>query len=442
MGAGTLEAKLTARLLAVVAPALLAVGAASVALTWWALDAADTEAARERAETALAAMHTELIEPDPFPKAAGEVLGAMNEVGGSVIVVEPTTRRAYESKRPVPSALASTPAGSCATGVDGAGERWRACATRDSLVEIVAAIDVTPHVRVVRTVGEGVALGIFLALLAAAVAARTSLRGALASVRALVDWSERVGDVDRAPPAPLADTRELARLATAFDAVVRRLVDAIARARATSENIAHELRTPLTTIRAELESLASSAPAGEAAPMVARLRTDVDRLARVVDAILILASPPGPSGAADCVVNLADVARELASPETKVEAPDEALVVGEPHLVELAIANLLENARKHTGREACAIRVVRAGEVVRVAVIDDGPGLNDEARARMFDRYWRASDDGGGTGLGLALVRAVARRHGGEADARANTAGPGLEVGVTFGKVVGWHEGA
>jgi signal transduction histidine kinase len=441
VGARTLEAKLTARLLAVVAPALVALGVASVALTWWALDAADTTVLRERAEAARAAMHSELLEPDPFDQAARETIGAMNEVGGSLLVTDPGSARTFESRRPVPGELVATRAGSCAGEEDAAGKRWRACAAQDDLVRVVAAIDVTPHVKVVRTVGEGVALGILLALAAAAIAARSSLGGALASVRALVEWSERVVDVGRAPPAPVADTLEIARLATAFDDVVRRLVDAIARARATSENIAHELRTPLTTIRAELEALESSATLGEA-PVVARLRGDVDRLARVVDAILVLAAPPGPSRAGDCVVNLADVARDLASPETEVDAPDEALVIADPPLVELAITNLLENARKHTGREACAIRVARAGDVVRVAVIDDGPGLSDEARARMFERYWQASGAGGGTGLGLALVRAVARRHGGDADARANAAGTGLEVGITFGNVVGWHEGS
>jgi signal transduction histidine kinase len=312
---------------------------------------------------------------------------------------------------------------------------------------------VKSHARVVRTVAEGVALGIVLALFAAAMAARTSLGGALASVRALVRWSDRVVDVDNAPPAPAGDTPEIARLAIAFDGVVRRLVDASTRARATSENIAHELRTPLTTIRAELEALAAvgasdangasgaKAPVAERAATIERMRGDVDRLARVVDAILILAAPPGGSRATDCVVNLADLARELAPPSTRVEAPDEALVVAEPHLVELAITNLLENARKHTGREARAISVARSGELARVAVIDDGPGVDEAARARMFERYWRASGDGGGTGLGLALVRAVARRHGGEADARANADGPGLEVGLTFGSVVGWHDG-
>jgi signal transduction histidine kinase len=263
-------------------------------------------------------------------------------------------------------------------------------------------------------------------------------------VRALVAWSEQVVSTDDAPPAPpAADTREIARLAGAFDAVVRGLVDAIARARATNENIAHELRTPLTTMQVELETLAlrASCPLdAESAARVAHLREDVARLARVVDAILVLAAPPGRARGDDCVVNLADVARELAAAGTTVDAPDEALVMAEPRLVELALTNLLENARKHTGREAVTIRVARVGEIARVAVIDDGPGLDDDARARMFDRYWRASGDGGGTGLGLALVRAVARRHGGEADARPSATGSGLEVGITFARVVGWHD--
>ncbi len=230
----------------------------------------------------------------------------------------------------------------------------------------------------------------------------------------------------------------------AFDAVVRRLVDASARARATSENIAHELRTPLTTIRAELDALAASTEpraSAERRATIDRMRDDVDRLARVVDAILVLAAPPAGSRAGDCVVNLSDLVRELAPAETRGDAPDEALVVAEPRLAELAITNLLENARKHTGRDARAICVARTDRGARVAVIDDGPGLDEDARARMFDRYWRASGEGGGTGLGLALVRAVARRHGGDADARTNADGAGLEVGITFANVVGWHDG-
>jgi signal transduction histidine kinase len=58
----------------------------------------------------------------------------------------------------------------------------------------------------------------------------------------------------------------------------------------------------------------------------------------------------------------------------------------------------------------------------------------------MFERFWRAAQDGHGSGLGLALVRAVAESHGGSSEARANPGGRGLEVSLTFGHVVGWHD--
>jgi two-component system sensor histidine kinase TctE len=86
------------------------------------------------------------------------------------------------------------------------------------------------------------------------------------------------------------------------------------------------------------------------------------------------------------------------------------------------------------------VRVSRAGEAIQLAVVDHGPGLDDEARARMFERYWRGTADGEGRGLGLALVRAVAERHGGGVHASPGPDGKGLNVAMTLGRVVGWHE--
>jgi two-component system sensor histidine kinase KdpD len=138
---------------------------------------------------------------------------------------------------------------------------------------------------------------------------------------------------------------------------------------------------------------------------------------------------------------VADLAREVAGAHTKVDAPDEALVEGDERLIAMALRNLLDNARKYSGREAQLVRLTRAGELMRLAVIDDGPGLDEEARRKMFDRYWRADKETAGTGLGLALVRAVAQRHGGQAEAIPNTDGPGLEVAFTLGPVAGWYDG-
>jgi signal transduction histidine kinase len=218
------------------------------------------------------------------------------------------------------------------------------------------------------------------------------------------------------------------------------LVEALARARASSVHIAHELRTPLTAMIAELDGM----PASEQA---ARLRGDAEHLARVIEAILVLSAPRPASRAGmfappprrgSVIVNVADVARKLAPTGVEVEAPDEALVEAEPELVELAVHNLIENASKYAPGGARVVRVAREADRVRVGVVDQGPGVRD--RDRMFDRYWREAEGGEGRGLGLALVRAVAERSGGHADARAGAGGAGLDVGFSLGPLLGWSE--
>jgi signal transduction histidine kinase len=132
--------------------------------------------------------------------------------------------------------------------------------------------------------------------------------------------------------------------------------------------------------------------------------------------------------------------RELAPSEARVEAPDEALLELDERLIRLAVRNLVDNARKYAAGPR-VLRVSRSGDMARLAVIDDGPGLDVAARERMFERYWRGSADSEGRGLGLALVRAVAERYGGRAEARSGPGGRGLEVSMTFAPLVGWHDG-
>ncbi len=432
MGARTLESSLRGRLLLLVAPALVAVAAIAVLVTWRALWAADEDAARTRASALVTAFDAELGEGDPPDMGASEVLAEVTKEGVAATLLDDASGRRWDGGLPLAAEIAALPAGQCALARSG-GVWWRGCRVRRGDHEAVAAMPVTSHVGVVANVAEAMGVVLVAALVALVLAGRAAVKQPLASVGRLVEWSESVVAAGgEPPPPPAADSEEMRRLGGAFDALVRRLVQALARERATAAHIAHELRTPLTAMRAELEELL---PSG--GDRVERMLGDADRLARVIDAILLLSSPQK-AEKTEGVVNVADVVRELAPRGAEVDAPDEALVDADPNLVELAVHNLIENALKHGGRPARAVHVTRVEGGVRVSVVDDGKGMAPDAIPHIFDRYWRGSGDVGGTGLGLALVRAVAERYGGAVHA-APAAGSGLEVGITFGRVLGWH---
>jgi signal transduction histidine kinase len=347
-------------------------------------------------------------------------------------------RRAGRPSRSAPGGtLPSLPPGACATVADDKGRPWRACANGDAQCIVVAAIPIATQRATVGALSRGMASVVALALGVLWLAIRRALRGPVAELTSLVRWTEGIVDAARATDPPAAHTREIARLQAAFDALVRRLLDALARERANSAHIAHELRTPLTAIAAELEGVRAGDDQSRGA--IARVRGDVARLADVIEAILVLSDAPRGAARSDAIVNVADLARELAPPGVRVEAPDEALVEGDERLVSLATRNLFDNARKY-GSGVRIVRVSRDGSALRLAVIDGGPGLDRQARERMFERYWRGSADGDGRGLGLALVQAVAERHGGRAEAKPGPDGEGLEVAMTLGRVVGWHD--
>jgi signal transduction histidine kinase len=413
---------------------LVGVGVAAVVVTDRVLDSADTSRALGAAAAGRDALERELDEGDATQLAVQEVVNDSATQGVRLTVMRPA-----ESARGLATALPVLSAGSCTTVYDDRGAPWRACAAEGRRVSLVAAIAIGEHRSAVGTLARGMVAVVAIALLALWLAVRQTVRGSLRELMAMVGWTARIVESEQAVPPPPARTREVVRLEEAFDTLVRRLLEALARERANSAHIAHELRTPLTAIVAELESLNLQDEAGRSA--VARVRADVSRLGDVIDAILVLTAQAGTPAKGHTVVNVADLARDLAPRGVNVEAPDEALVEGDERLVALALKNLIDNARKYAGG-ADAVRVSRAGDAVRIAVLDHGPGLNEQARARMFDRYWRGTADGEGRGLGLALVRAVAERHGGSVHAEPGPGGKGLDVSMTLGSVVGWHEEA
>jgi signal transduction histidine kinase len=437
MGMLTLEARLRRRVLWIAVPSLLLVAVATVVIAWWVLAVADRDAAQSHATAALRTSGAELGEGDTPEQAAAETARATEGVGTRV-AIRPRGGAWRFGAEPWPGPAAALEQVGCAP-FDGAGTgSWIACSASDARAEVAVAVHTESHRHAIGTLAEATGAVVLATWLALAWAVHRSVRGAVRSLGQLVRWSEQV---ESEPPgsgaaaAPEPDTEEIRRLACAFERLVRRLVEALERERANTAHMAHELRTPLTAMLAEIDRIESIH--GQAG--LDALRADVTRFARVIEAILVLSSPPS-GRTATCIVNVADLAREAADADTRVEAPDEALVEGDSKLIGLALHNLLDNARKHSGQAARAIRVSRVGDAVRVAVVDDGPGLDESARGRMFDRYWRATADGAGSGLGLALVRVVAERHGGNAEATPGREGSGLEVAMTLGPVVDWHD--
>jgi signal transduction histidine kinase len=431
MVARTLQARLNVRLLTLAFVGLAVVGGVAVLLTDRAIALSDHDRASAAAAGAHDSLVVELTEGDSPEDAVREVAASSSAEGVRLRVwLDP--RRFESGGRDLPR-LAP---GSCATVADDDGHPWLACGGGDAAISVVAAIPIAAHRAAVTSVGRAMLGLVAVALVALWWAIRRALREPLADLTSLVDWTRRSRLVERPDAPPAARTAEVLHLSAAFDALVRELLDALARERSNSAHIAHELRTPLTAIVGELDALARSDPSTQQA--ATRIRGDVARLADVIDAILVL-SDRGAIVPAE-IVNVADVARELAPADARVEAPDEALVEADERLVRLALRNLLDNARKYAGG-ARAVRVSREPDGVRLAVIDDGTGLDAEARTRMFDRYWRGVADGDGRGLGLALVRAVAERHAGGAQAAPGPGGRGLDVSLTLGRLVGWHDG-
>ncbi len=253
-------------------------------------------------------------------------------------------------------------------------------------------------------------------LVAARTAAPLRRIAATASAVDAGDLSPRLG------PQPGA-TVEVRTLAEAFDHMLDRLDLAFARQRRFVADASHELRTPLTAIRGQLEVLARQEEPGgaEVRRVETAVRAEMRRLERLLDDLLALARLDEGVGPARREVEVGPFLRELAESVPGVAElgelpPGRARL--DPDLVAQVVRNLLANARRHAGP---AGRVVLAASAtagrLTVTVDDDGPGVPEAERERVFDRFQRsgAARDraSGGSGLGLAIARSIVAAHGG-----------------------------
>ena len=196
-----------------------------------------------------------------------------------------------------------------------------------------------------------------------------------------------------------------------------------------SNSIAHDLRTPLAELRSRLEELSLTRPApAEAFAEVEAAVADVDRVMRIFNALLRLAEiDTGARRSGFVQVDAARVAAEVVefyepAAEQKgvafsFQAAGEAAVSGDPVLLAQALSNLIDNSLKCVSeRGAISVCVGRRSDgAVEIAVADNGPGIADADRPRATERFFRGDASRGtpGVGLGLSIVDAVAKLHGG-----------------------------
>src|SRR5258706_2185580 len=207
---------------------------------------------------------------------------------------------------------------------------------------------------------------------------------------------------------------EVGRLAESFNRAAARIEDLVGAHKALLANASHELRTPLARIRMAVELIKESAdPVRKAG-----LEQDIAELDALIDEILLASRLDAVKELdTDEEVDLLALAAEECARYENAELEGEPVTVrGDPRLLRRMLRNLLENAKRH-GTPPIEVRVHRTEHGAEMAVCDHGAGVPEAERERVFDPFYRrtGTKEIAGAGLGLALVRQIARRHGGDA---------------------------
>ncbi|MEA2264548.1 MAG: hypothetical protein QOE27_131 [Solirubrobacteraceae bacterium] len=306
---------------------------------------------------------------------------------------------------------------------------------------VVAAASLAPynHTTDLALLGSVALAGLLLA--GAATLTWIVIGRALAPVRemtrAAAAWSEH-GDQDRFRSTPRPD--ELGELARTFDGLLDRVAASLRHEQRLSSELSHELRTPLARIVGEVELLQRrERPAAERRESYASVARSAQQMSDILETLMAVARgqaglESGRSDVGDLLGVLHDRwARDPDRPRVRLEVtpiPEGRLLAGvDREVLERILAPLLDNARRYARSRVHLGAAAEDGRIV-VTVADDGPGIPDEARERIFQPGARADQRNGhgGAGLGLALSRRLARAVGGDVTASRFAGGAMLRV--------------
>jgi two-component system, OmpR family, sensor kinase len=295
------------------------------------------------------------------------------------------------------------------------------------------------ELRELRTAAYAIAgVGVLLLLVGSLLAWRMAGQ-VLRPVREVTAAARSISDTDLSRRIPVSTKHEIAELGATFNEMLDRIERAFGTQKRFLRDAGHELRTPITIVRGHLELLEHDP---DARPRTIAIATDeLDRMSRMVNELLELARAEEPAFLSPEPVEISILTEEmhakalaLAPREWILESTAEGVIVADRQRLTQAVVQLADNAVQH-GAESGPIAIGSAlvnGEA-RFWVRDQGPGIPHHEQEHVFERFGRGGGGrrGDGGGLGLAIVQAIAKAHGGRVELRSQ---PG--AGATFTVVV------
>lgn len=275
-------------------------------------------------------------------------------------------------------------------------------------------------------------LGVLLAALMGWMVAGRALK----PVGELTATAEHVATTqDFDAPIEVEGEDEIGRLASSFNTMLKALGASRRQQQRLVADASHELRTPLTSLRTNIELLAKSddMDSAEKQELLADVTFELGELTELVSELVELATdarvadePVAEVDLSELVEQVAERARRRTGRVIEIDA-DGTIIEGRPGMLERAVINLVDNAHKWSPPDLPIEVSVKGGAV---EVIDHGPGIEEEDRSHIFDRFYRATAARSmpGSGLGLAIVKQVVDLHGGRVWAD-QTPGGGARVG-------------
>ncbi len=260
----------------------------------------------------------------------------------------------------------------------------------------------------------------------------------LRPVREVTDTAQAITETDLSRRIPVESNDEIGRLAATFNDMLDRLDTAFATQRRFVDDAGHELRTPITVVRGHLELLGDD-PA-DRAETVAIVTDELDRMARIVNDLLLLAKAeqpdfitPEPTELSELTAELVMKARTLGDRRWRLAAGDGIVQLDQQRITQ-AVLNLIRNAVEHTSPgDEISVGSSSDDTTVSLWVADHGPGVPPDDRERVFERFDRGAADPRteGVGLGLSIVRAVVDGHHGSVEV-IETPGGGATFTITL----------